>query len=178
MHLCRGYQASDNQWYDEPKLAFANILRTRWIIPSTNPLAAAAYYSKGSDCFYDVPPPWDELTLKNDKARPGFGVIVRKDALWFLGGRPVIYTERPKAGWPEEELYRVVRTDPLDPINPCDWLHEREWRVRDGLFVGRADLDARYPEGWWWPCVPTPADISPVQAEFPDIRHIVSLRTG
>jgi hypothetical protein len=59
-----------------------------------------------------------------------FGVLLGKDYLFALGGRPVIY--QPDAEYeqlPESLRYRHVRYDPIT-TPPIDYTWEREWRLR------------------------------------------------
>ena len=59
-----------------------------------------------------------------------YGVLLGKDYLFALGGRPVIY--QPDAEYdqlPVALRYRHVRYDPLT-VPPIDFTWEREWRLR------------------------------------------------
>jgi hypothetical protein len=59
-----------------------------------------------------------------------FGVLLGKDYLFALGGRPVIY--QPDAEYdelPPSLRYRHVRYDPLT-VPPIDLTWEHEWRLR------------------------------------------------
>lgn len=59
-----------------------------------------------------------------------FGVLLGKDYLFALGGRPVIY--QPDAEYeelPASLQYRHVRYDPIT-VPPIDFTWEREWRQR------------------------------------------------
>jgi hypothetical protein len=59
-----------------------------------------------------------------------YGVLLGKDYLFALGGRPVIY--QPDAEYdalPESLRYRHVRYDPII-VPPVDFTWEREWRLR------------------------------------------------
>lgn len=59
-----------------------------------------------------------------------YGVLLGKDYLFALGGRPVIY--QPDAEYdelPPSLRYRHVRYDPVS-VPPIDFSWEREWRLR------------------------------------------------
>lgn len=59
-----------------------------------------------------------------------FGVLLGKDYLFALGGRPVIYqSDDEYEQLPESLRYRHVRYDPLT-VPPIDYTWEREWRLR------------------------------------------------
>lgn len=56
------------------------------------------------------------------------GIVVPKQWLFELGGRPVIYqTDEEYFGLPEEYRWRHVR---FDPPNGVDFTWEREWRIQ------------------------------------------------
>jgi hypothetical protein len=97
------------------------------------------------------------LIQTNPNRRTAFGLVVAKAALWRVGGRPAIYTNVWEPNyWPEAERYRVIYTNLEREPQPVDWMHEREWRVRGGLSLNQPDL----PAVWWWPMVPSFADLT------------------
>lgn len=69
-------------------------------------------------------------TSEHDARRQPFGVLLGKDYLYALGGRPVIYQSATEYGQlPESMRYQHVEYDPLaDP--PIDVTWQREWRLR------------------------------------------------
>lgn len=111
------------------------------------------YCQTGATCFYDAPPnAWPEIVRTNPNARQPLGLIVQKKALWYLGGRPAIYTEKSTPEyWPPQERYRIVYTDLLRNPHPADWMHEREWRLPGPLSLHQPNIQYT----WWWPVVPT-----------------------
>lgn len=121
-----------------------------WIRPSMHEYVTR-FCQEGAACFYDAPPSvWPEIAFTNPNKRPPIGIICHKEALWALGGRPVIYTDvLDGAAWPEHERFRLVYTNLSRKPQPVDWTHEREWRVRGGLA-----LTQPFPCIWWWPIVP------------------------
>ena len=63
------------------------------------------------------------------RAQP-FGVLLGKDYLFALGGRPVIYqSDAEYDELPDTLRYRHVSYDPLT-VPPIDLTWEREWRLR------------------------------------------------
>jgi hypothetical protein len=109
------------------------------------------YHLQGAACFYDCPPSlWSRIVETNPNGRCPFGLIVQKRALWYLGGRPAIYTDLDNPDvWPPAERFRVIRTDLTRDPMPVDWMHEREWRMPNGL-----GLQRNLGYCWWWPLVP------------------------
>jgi hypothetical protein len=67
---------------------------------------------------------------ERDARRQPYGVLLGKDYLYALGGRPVIYqSDAEYKELPASLRYRHVQYDPLtDP--PIDVTWEREWRLR------------------------------------------------
>jgi len=68
-----------------------------------------------------------------------YGVAVRKDAVFRLGGRPVVYGDEAMLdALPEERKYLWVRFNPIPSTtlggNPVDWTQEREWRVKPASY--------------------------------------------
>lgn len=90
----------------------------------------------GSCCIHFAEAPIKQLRdvfrwcTERDAWLQPFGVMLGKDYLYALGGRPVIYqSEDEYEQLPESLRYRHVRYDPLaDP--PIDNTWEREWRLR------------------------------------------------
>ena len=76
-----------------------------------------------------------------------FGILVRKDWLFRLGGRPAIY--QPEAEFellPETVRWRHVRYEP----GAVDFTWEREWRVQcDELRLEPANAEIVVPAGRW-----------------------------
>lgn len=124
----------------------------------------------GATCFYDAPPnSWPEIISTNPNARQPLGLIVQKTALWYLGGRPVIYTENTTDSyWPEPERYRIVHTDLLRQPQPIDWTHEREWRVRGPLHLYTPTISYT----WWWPIVPSEDWLPYIWQTYPGIHTV------
>ena len=130
------------------------------------------YHPEGAACFYDCPPQlWPSLVCTNSSGRCAFGLIVQKRALWYLGGRPAIYTDiADPTAWPASERFRVIRTDlSRDPM-PVDWMHEREWRIPNGLSLR---LTCLYD--WWWPLVPDAQCAALVFARYHGIHSVYQL---
>ena len=69
-------------------------------------------------------------SAERDARRQPYGVLLGKDYLYALGGRPVIYQSATEYGQlPESMRFRHVEYDPLaDP--PIDATWQREWRLR------------------------------------------------
>ena len=66
---------------------------------------------------------------RNANLQP-YGVLLGKDYLYAVGGRPVIYqSDAEYELLPEPLRYRHVRYDPLT-VPPIDFTWEREWRLR------------------------------------------------
>ena len=133
----------------------SDILRnifTQWQIRGSRQEFVTRFCSDGAVCFYDAPPAvWPEIAQTNPNGRPSVGVICQKTAVWSLGGRPVIYTDKSEPGyWPESERFRIVHTDLARAPQPVDWMHEREWRIRGDLPLYQPHI----PFIWWWPIVP------------------------
>lgn len=90
----------------------------------------------GSRCVSFTEAPVKQLrdvfrwSAERDARRQPYGVLLGKDYLYALGGRPVIY--QPDSEYdqlPASLRYRHVQYDPLaDP--PIDPTWEREWRLR------------------------------------------------
>ena len=129
-----------------------NCIFTEGMIRPSQHEYVTRYCSDGAACFYDAPPAvWPEIAETNPNGRLPLGVICHKNAIWSLGGRPVIYTDRnDPAYWPESERFRIVHTDLSRVPQPVDWTHEREWRVRGGLSLRQPHIGCI----WWWPIVP------------------------
>ena len=142
-----------SQWlvhFSRSSVQLENIITEGFIHPSK---MNHIYSDKGAACFYDSPPSaWNEIINTNPNGRQGFGIIVAKNALWHLGGRPVIYTDNIfQSYWPDSERYRLIYTDLSREPYPADWTHEREWRIKGGLNLSSSDFTGT----WWWPVVPS-----------------------
>ena len=64
-----------------------------------------------------------------------YGVLLGKDYLFALGGRPVIYQSDDEYDeLPAALRYRHVRYDPIT-VPPIDFTWEREWRLRTDVLL-------------------------------------------
>jgi hypothetical protein len=86
-------------------------------------------------CFTEQPLQFLAESTKADRNRyTKFGIAVRKDELFYYGGRPVIYSDQPTLEQlPDELKYLWVHYDPTalwKRSYPIDFTHEREWRAR------------------------------------------------
>lgn len=133
VHFTRGENITD---------AFENLqsIISSQIILGTNNLIKGGY---NCVCFSEAP--IDCLTngLINEnyysKYSP-FGIVVKKDWLFSLGGRQVIYqTEQEYFSLLEEQRWRHMTYDPCaEP--PIDFTWEREWRIKvDELYINPDD---------------------------------------
>lgn len=69
-------------------------------------------------------------TAERDARVQPFGVLLGKDYLFALGGRPVIYqSDAEYDELPAALRYRHVHYDPIT-VPPIDYTWEREWRLR------------------------------------------------
>ncbi len=165
IHLTR------DAWWTGGPTAFDvlhNIVATRTVNASMQE-HITRYDPLGAACFYDVPyQNWDDLIRTNPNGRRGYGVAVMKSDFWRVGGRPVIYTDKPDSEqWPMDERYRLVRTE-LDRFpHPWDWMHEREWRMRGALQLSLP----------WWPCVPTLSEAYVLMNAFSCLQQVYLLET-
>lgn len=152
-----------------------SIIREGFIRPSKNDYITR-YCSEGAACFYDSPPSvWPEIIKTNPNYRQEFGIIVGRNALWYLGGRPVIYTDIvEKSYWPDQERYRLVFTNLTREPYPSDWTHEREWRIRGGLNLTSTSINGI----WWWPLVPSDKYLQKLWAIFPGIVSVYVMSRG
>ncbi|MBN2182336.1 MAG: hypothetical protein JW715_10515 [Sedimentisphaerales bacterium] len=151
-----------------------NIIREGFIRPSLNNYITQ-YCNDGAACFYDSPPSvWQEILKTNPSDRQGFGIIVARNALWFLGGRPVIYTDNIAQNWPVQERYRLVYTDLTREPYPADWTHEREWRIKGGLKLNSSSIN----EIWWWPVVPSDDYLQNLWELSPGIVSVYVMNRG
>ena len=75
-----------------------------------------------------------------------FGVMVEKQWLYQMGGRPVFYMEESEYAFLDaQHQYRYVKYD-LNPHFPIDFTWEREWRVRtDVLEIGPSNSTLIFP---------------------------------
>jgi len=68
-----------------------------------------------------------------------YGVAVRRDILRSMGAKPAIYgSEKVHARLAESERYRFQLSR---SAGSASWRHEREWRVRGGLTLGKIKSD-------------------------------------
>lgn len=128
-------------------------------------------------CFTEQPLRFFFETVRVDKSYPKeryteFAIAVKKDLLFYYGGRPVIYTDKDalgrklspeecencnypsdawvyKGGLPLDLQYLWVHYDPTAiwrRKNPVDFTHEREWRacpkIRYNRRLGLSNQDA------------------------------------
>lgn len=73
-----------------------------------------------------------ESNNRNEKVRyNAAGLIFKKQFIYNLGGRPVIYdkTSEAKGYLPEDQWWKIVNLDLSNCNKLIDWTHEREWRV-------------------------------------------------
>jgi hypothetical protein len=155
VHFIRGVVFQpDKLWYANE--VFCKIINEGQILPSQSPFITR-FCPSGATCFYDAPPNvWPEIISTNPSARQPLGIIVSKQALWSLGGRPAIYTENSTDDyWPIAERYRIVHTDLMRQPQPIDWTHEREWRLPGPLFLYQPPFNPTFGNIWWWPLVPS-----------------------
>lgn len=154
---------------------FNNILAQGQIRASTVE-QITRYSLTGATCFYDVPPSvWPEVVSTNPNARQPLGLCVQKSALWYLGGRPVIYTDQASPEyWPENERYRVVFTNLLGLPKLIDWTHEREWRIRGPLILNQPLISYT----WWWPIVPNEEWVQFIWQTYPGIQSVYNMSIG
>lgn len=154
-----------------------SILRTGAVRASTRK-EITKYSSGGAACFYDVPPAlYPKIVQTNPNGRQHYGVIVAKSVVWWKGGRPAIYTERPDdTRWPAEERFRLIWTDLTRVPHPVDWMHEREWRCPGALTLDMPLGVA--PFCWWWPCVQFVAEAQALFAEFHGISAVYTHESG
>lgn len=128
LHLTRG----------ESRAAAFGVLRT---IVAERQLRGGDGYIRGGFrcvCFTEAPIAQLANIFRWSEAKPlrfqPYGVLLGKEYLFALGGRPVIY--QPDSEYhclPDEIKYRHVRYDPIGSP-PVDFTWEREWRIRtDGL---------------------------------------------
>lgn len=124
LHLLRGDTRSDG--FD----ALRSVVALRCVSGSTQGV------HDGSRCVSFAEAPIKRLrevfrwSAERDARLQPFGVLLGKDYLFALGGRPVIYqpdTEYEQL--PESLRHRHVRYDPLT-TPPVDLTWEREWRLR------------------------------------------------
>lgn len=124
LHLVRGDARGD---------AFA---RLREIIAGRCLSASTQAIRDGSRCVSFVEAPIKQLrevfrwSAEREPRLQPFGVLLGKDYLFALGGRPVIYqSDAEYDELPASLRYRHVRYDPLT-VPPIDFTWEREWRLR------------------------------------------------
>lgn len=148
--------------------ALQNIFRENFVRPSVQK-HVIKYASEGAACFYDAPPAiWPEIMETNKKRQP-LGIICHKHTFWWLGGRPVIYSEHQDPEiWPASERFRVVETNPFRTPDPLDWTHEREWRIKGGLNLNQPAIS----DVWWWPVVPAENWLPYLWENYPGITDV------
>jgi hypothetical protein len=124
MHLLRGHSRGD---------AFAAL---HAVIAGRCLSGSDRCIEDGSRCVSFIEAPIRQLrnvfhwSAEHDAHRQPYGVLLGKDYLFALGGRPVIYQpESEYALLPEALRFRHVRYDPLT-VPPIDVSWEREWRLR------------------------------------------------
>lgn len=132
-HLTRGNIRDDDDAFE----VLWKILTEKKLIAQNR-----SSYVKGDNkvcCFQEIP-----LTalienlfyedIVDEKLRYGwFGIRVNKGHFYQRGGRPVIY-ENSKAAesmFSKSEYWRIVDLELDDANKLVDWMHEREWRIRD-----------------------------------------------
>lgn len=172
VHFVRSHTRITPQQLGNAGDTLNSIFREMMIRPSQLDFVTR-YCPEGAACFYDAPPSvWPEIVQTNPSNRQSIGIVVHKNALWQLGGRPVIYTENADPTyWPEAERYRIVRTDLGRSPQPVDWTHEREWRVRGGLCLLQPQMNST----WWWPIVPNTEWLNYLFATYAGIHAIYAL---
>lgn len=91
------------------------------------------YIPEGAACFYDAPPSvWPEITATNPSRRIPLGIICHKNAIWALGGRPMIYTNlSDPTYWPPSERFRLVHTDLTSGISEIYVVSQNQIVKRD-----------------------------------------------
>lgn len=106
----------------------------------------------GSNCICFSEAPY--TGLKNGLVNPSFyspyspfGVIVRKEEVYRLGGRPVIYQSEGEFGeLTQKNSWRHVRFEP--PAIDFTW--EREWRLKlDEFCVHPGNTQVLVPDASW-----------------------------
>jgi hypothetical protein len=137
VHLVTADPLEAGNPYGTPPLKLRSILTEGRVRPSKQ-RHVIRVASSGAACFYDVPlHVLPEVVATNPNTRAPLGLILHKTAIWALGGRPVIYTDRSNPEeWPVTERFRIVHTA-IRPRSPIDWMHEREWRIPGELFLYR-----------------------------------------
>lgn len=123
MHLLRGDSRSD------ALASLREVIAERGLSGSTQGIR------DGSRCVSFVEAPIRQLrevfrwSAERDARLQPFGVLLGKDYLFALGGRPVIYeSDAEYEQLPDGLRYRHVRYDPLT-VPPIDFTWEREWRL-------------------------------------------------
>ena len=124
LHLVRGDSRAD---------AFATLRR---VVAQHCLQGSDADIRGGYRCVSFIEAPVKQLrdvfrwSTERDAMFQPYGVLLGKDYLFALGGRPVIY--QPDSDYdqlPDLQRYRHMRYDPLaDP--PVDFSWQREWRLR------------------------------------------------
>jgi len=174
VHFSRSSVSLENNTLNAEQVLH-NIIREGFIRPSLNN-HITRYCNDGAACFYDSPPrAWPEIIKTNPNDRQAFGIIVSRNALWYLGGRPVIYTNNiSQYYWPDQECYRLVYTDLTREPYPADWTHEREWRIKCGLKLNSSDISVI----WWWPVVPSDDYLQKLWSLSPGIVSVYVMNRG
>lgn len=116
--------------YEEAFVRLCKILTDRKLI-------AGSQYIKGKYCcvcFSEAPPSslGDGLVNESSYSRYSpFGILVSKQWLYSLGGRPVIYeSDQEYDQLPESHRWRHVLFELRERFGQTDFTWEREWRIR------------------------------------------------
>lgn len=95
-------------------------------------------------CFTEQP--LDSFITSCDTLRRywPYGVAIRKEGLFRLGGRPVFYGDGDLLdSLPDDYKYLWVRFNPIPSTGlggyPVDWTQEREWRARPSAYTYATD---------------------------------------
>ncbi|QDG49516.1 DUF4427 domain-containing protein [Persicimonas caeni] len=136
-------------WVLSPFFLLRHILRSQEVLPtwSIRNGRRTVYGPRPAVCFSEMPLAAFLIAGEDRSARgehmSTFGVMFKKEDLFALGARPVIYglTDEqrarkrtdgarvfPESALPLREQYRYVAYNPTRD-RPLDWTHEREWRL-------------------------------------------------
>lgn len=115
-----------------------NILRTGSVWGSSTKKGFIKGPNKAA-CFMDVPFFSLKYVLNKANTDPNYpryepyGIVVSKQYAYAKGCRPVLYLSNQELcdlGLHRDEWWRVVRFEGVK-ADDIDWIHEREWRIRD-----------------------------------------------
>ncbi|HAU1639301.1 TPA: hypothetical protein JBJ29_13280 [Legionella pneumophila] len=98
-------------------------------------------------CFTETPP--QLFNFLGRKYKP-FGIMYKKEYIYLLGGRPVIY-QSDQEYWElsEQNRWRHVRFE-LDSDSFIDFTWEREWRLQqNALLLEPNEIDVVVPDEEW-----------------------------